>query len=384
MDESDLRARREAVLRSLSGDDAAVAEVTAYCESKFRAVQPPPPVFPLAEEPHVADWRRYRDEAGAQPFEYLRARIAQLRIPVREGVSKLPAYANVVLRGDAFDPAAFDGALELAEPASVRLFIHEHPAGALPVIVAPHRGDFETLVRALAFRGEPKPISPAVNAQLVAGFINWDRMRRYRAEWAAAIDPSMVDALWPMEMSRVASGEKWRFQDRFMITGVRAYSNASAALLGLDMSEEDWIERSTALRVEHECTHYATQRVYGAMSLNLLDETLSDFMGTTYALGRFRARWFLAFLGLEAWPQLREDGRMRTYSGELSPAAFDLLAALLVKAAARLEEIGERFYDPNARGRFLLALASLTLELYAADDAGALFADAYERAAALT
>jgi hypothetical protein len=383
VDEADLRARRESVLRSLGGDPAAIPEVTAYCESKFRAVLPPAPVFPLAEEPHVADWRRYAQEAGDHAFAYLRERLAQLQIPVREGVSKLPAYADVVQRGLPFEASAFDGTLALDEPEGVRLLLHEHPAGALPVLVVPHRGDFETLVRALAFRGEPKPISPAVNAQLVAGFVNWDRMRRYRAEWSAAIDPSMVETLWPMEMGRVASGEKWRYQDRFMITGVRAYSSVGAAALGLELPDAEWVDRSTTLRVEHEFTHYATQRVYGAMSLNLLDETIADFMGATYALGRFRGAWLLAFLGLEDGPQVREDGRMRTYAGDLSPAAFDLVARLMIAAAPRLEEIGQRFYDARERGRFLLALASLTLELYAAPDALALFEQAYVQAASL-
>jgi hypothetical protein len=378
-------ARREAVLRSLGGDAAAIEEVARYCDTKFAEVRPAPPVFPLEEEPHVADWRRYAAEANGRAFDYLRERIAQLRIPVRDGISKLPAYADVTLRGQLFDAAAFGGdELKLAHPREMSLFIHEHPAGALPVLVAADRGDFETLVRALAWRGEPRPISPAVNAQIVTGFVNWDRMRRHRAAWAIQIDPGMVDALWPVEMSRVAATEKWRYQDRFIITGVRAYSSATPAQLGLDMPEAEWLERSTTLRVEHEFTHYATHRVYGAMSLNLLDETIADFMGMTYALGRFRAAWFLTFLGLEAWPALREDGRMKTYAAELSPPAFDLLAALVTRAAARLEEIGERFYDASRRGRFLLALASLTLELLASEDASTLFADAYAAAGRLT
>jgi hypothetical protein len=383
-DDASLRERRQAVLRSLSRDEAALAEVSEYCANRFGEVRPPSPVFPLVDEPHVEDWRRYAAEAGDRPFEHLRERLPQLVIPVREGISKLPAYADVTLRGQPLDPAAFGGRLELAHPEEVRLLIHEHPAGALPVLVAADRGDFEALVRALAWRGEPRPISPAVNAQIVTGFVNWDRMRRYRATWAAQVDPAVADGLWPVEVARVAASERWRYQDRFVIIGVRPYSGVSAAQLGVSLSEEEWLERSTLLRVEHEFTHYATQRVFGAMSLNLLDETVADFMGTTYALGEFRADWYLRFLGLDAWPQVRPDGRVRTYAGELSPAGFELLAEVTVRAARGLEAVAARFYEQHQRGRFLLALAGLTLELLASDEAAGLFEDSYRDAGRLT
>jgi hypothetical protein len=379
VDEADLQARRS-VLRSLGPDEDTLEEVSRYCESRFGTVVAPAPVLPLADEPHLLDWRRYAAEAGGRPFEYLRERIPQLWIPVAEGVSKLPAYQDVTLRGLPLDPAAFGGTLKLADPGSVRLMIHEHPAGALPVIVVPRREDFETLVRCLAWRGEPRPISPAVNAQIVTGFVNWDRMRRYRAEWARMVDPGIAEALWPVEMSRVAASERYRYQDRFIIVAVAPYSSATAAELGLSFSEDEWIERSTVLRVEHEFTHYATQRLFGAMSLNLLDETIADFMGVTYVLGTFKAAWFLRFLGLEAWPEVRTTGRAMTYTEGLSPAGFTLLARLMLRVAKSLEELSSTFYSPGERGLFLLALSSLTLELMAADDVLERFAAAYEEA----
>lgn len=377
-------ALRDEVLRRLGRDDAAVAEVRRYCESPFGEPRVPSPVFPLPEEPHVADWRRYALESGAGAFDYLQQRLPQLAIPIGEGVSRTPAYADAVQRGKEFRSEDFGGRLRLERPEGVRLYIHEHPAGALPVLVLGHRGDFETLVRALAFRGEPKPIGPAVNAQLVAGFVNWDRMARHRQAWARGVDPAAVERVWPAEVARVAASERWRFQDRFMITCERPYSGVSAAELGLELGEAEWLQLSTRLRVEHEFTHYATQRVFGAMSLNLLDETLSDFMGTSYALGGFRAEWFLRFLGLERWPQVRAEGRVHTYAGQLSAPAFELLCAVTVDAAAGLERLAREFYSAAERGRFLLALAGMTLELLACDEAGALFGEAYDRAGRLT
>ena len=291
------------MLRGLSRDDAAVEAVARYCANPFPPQPlPPPPVFPLATEPHVADWSRYAAEAGGDPFAYLQRSLPQLGVPIRAGISKTDAYGRVARRGEPCLEETFGERLRLQRPQALRLVIHQHPAGALPVLVSSERGDFETLVRALACRSEPEPISSSVNAQMVAGFINWERVQRYRDAWLA--EGGSQDG-WPEEMARAAREESWRFYDRFMLTCERPYSDVSASQLGLAMSEADWVEKSTLLRVEHEFTHYATKRAFGAMSLHLFDETIADFMGTTLALGTFRAEWFLRFLGLEAWPAVR-------------------------------------------------------------------------------
>jgi hypothetical protein len=313
-------------------------------------------------------------------FEYLQERLPQLAIPVREGISRTAAWAEVVLRGMPFRAPDFGGRLDLERPESVRLLVHEHPAGALPVIVSDHRRDFETLVQALAWRGEPRPVGPSVNAQLVGGFINWDRLGRYRREWERSLGPGAPEQAWPVELARLRASEKWRFLDRFVVIGVQPYSGAPAGDLGLGLDDREWLDLSTRWRVEHEFTHYATRRVFGVMRLNLLDETIADFMGATYALGTFRAAWFLRFLGLEAWPAVRPDGRVHTYASELSPGAFELVCAVAVGAARGLETLCSLYYAPAERGRFLLALCDMTLELLASEEAAALFRDSYQAA----
>ena len=371
---------RRAVLARLGGTEPAVEEALRYCDSPFGAPLVPRPVFPLQDEPHVEDWRRYAAEAGRRVFEYLQERLPQLAIPVRDGISGTPAWAEVVLRGGPFRAQDFGGRLALELPDRVRLFVHEHPAGALPVIVSGHRPDFETLVRALAWRGEPRPLGRSVNAQLVGGFINWDRLGRYRLEWERSQRPAAADQAWPVELARLRASEKWRFLDRFIVIGVQPYSGAPAGDLGLGLDDREWLDLSTRWRVEHEFTHYATRRVFGVMRLNLLDETIADFMGATYALGTFRAAWFLRFLGLEAWPAVRPDGRVHTYASELSPGAFELVCAVAVGAARGLESLCALYYTPAERGRFLLALCGMTLELLASDEAPALFRESYEAA----
>jgi hypothetical protein len=374
------RSRRVIEALAAHSDAAAVERVIRYCESPFdAALLPPAPIFPFASEPHVEEWRRYAAEAGAAVFSYLGDRLPQLKLPIQAGISRTEAYANVVRRGHPFDRRDFGGTLELAEPAALRLYVHDHPAGALPILTTSCRADFEALCQALGSRSEPDAVGPAVNAQMVAGFINWDRVHRYRDEWVAG---GGID--WPAEMQRVAVHEKWRFHDRFIVTCERPYSGVMAAELGIAEGPAAWLEVSTRFRVEHEMTHYATKRLYGAMRLNMLDEAIADFMGMTYALGTFRASWFLRFAGIdgddEDQPILSPEGRMHTYKEDLEGDALDLLARLMVRAAHGLEQVAARRSDAVARGRLLLALAALTLDDMASSDVLERFDTAHEAA----
>jgi len=379
--EDEARSERLSVLSRLGGDGEACARVLAYCESPFRDIATDlRPVFPLPSEPHVDTWRRYVAESGSDVFGYLQRRLPQLGVPIREGISKTDAYRAVARRGEPCRPDTFGELLTLERPGSLRLYVHEHPAGALPILVTDWREDFERLSRCLACRSEPEPIAPSVNAQMIAGFVNWDRVDEYRRGW---LDAGNAPPGWPGEMSRLAREEKWRFQDRFVLTCAQPYSSVSAAELGLAMDEAEWLQRSTELRVEHEMTHYATRRAFGVMRLNLLDETLCDFMGTTFALGEFRAEWFLRFLGLESWPSVRESGRIHTYREDLEGAAFELLCAVTVGAARGLERLATARYAPEQRARFLLALAPLTLELLASERLEEAFSESSRRAAEL-
>lgn len=380
MDLDVARRLRRRTLEAHAASPEVVDEALRYCESPFSLEQTcPAPVLPQADEPHVADWRAYAAEAGADPLRYLQGKLPQLGVPIVAGVSASEAYRAVSRRGEAFDERDFGGRLQLAAPLELKLHIHEHPAGALPVLATPNRADFEALSRAFAFRSEPEPISPAVNARMIAGFINWDRVHRYRAVFEAENGPQA----WPEEMKRVAKSEPWRFHDRLMLTCARPYSAVSAADLGLDMDEARWLEVSDRLRTEHEFTHYATRRVFGSMSLNLLDETLCDLMGMTHALGRFEAAAFLRFMGLEAFPQVRQDGRLSTYTSELSAAGRQLVAAVTVQAARRLEALWQRHGGAAERVRMLLALAPLPLDLLASEEGEAAFAQSWEHAGRL-
>jgi hypothetical protein len=373
----DRRDARRDVLRELGGRSETLEEVLRYCENPFDAAKaPPPPVFPMAEEPHVEVWRAYLNPLPEDVFAFLQERLPQLSIPIAEGTASTEAYRDVVRRGKPFAEDAFGGTLSLERPDLFRVFVGEHPSGALPVLVTPHRRDFESLDRALGFRNEPVPINPSVNAHTIAGFINWDRVRRHQAAWMAAASGTS----WASEMERVMKNESWRFYDRFILLCGRPYSGVSSSELGLDLDEPAWIETSTVLRLEHEFTHYATKRVYDAMNTNVLDEVICDWAGITKALGRFRADWFLKFLGLEGLPEIREGARVLAYVPGLGEDAVALVCRVTAGAAAGLEALHDELYREEERPRFLLALTRLTLELLASADRKRYFLEGYDEA----
>jgi hypothetical protein len=185
---------------------------------------------------------------------------------------------------------------------------------------------------------------------------------------------------WALEMERVMKSESWRFYDRFILLCARPYSGVDSSELGLDLDGPAWIETSTVLRLEHEFTHYATKRVYDSMNTNVLDEVICDWAGMTKALGRFRADWFLRFLGLEGLPQIREDARILAYLPGLGGDAVALVCRLTARAASGLEALHDELYREEDRPRFLLALTRLTLELLGSDDRKRYFLEGYDEA----
>jgi len=200
-------------------------------------------------------------------------------------------------------------------------------------------------VQALARRNEPVPVPDAQGAVTVAGYNNWERIRQ-------------------LERARLKP-RKELYQDRFILLSDGPYSAVAAADLGLD--DDAWRALSLAIRREHECTHYFTKRYYGVMKNHVLDEVLADYMGLVAACGRFRADWFLRFVGLEG-ERYRPGGRLDLYRGGLSNGAFAVLQELVRRAAANVERFDERWpagpRSLDERGRALRALASLSfLEL---------------------
>ena len=377
------RARQRAdLLASYGATPSEVGELLAYNRNAFDRSFGDVPTLPLPAEPHVAAWERYaREAAEGGALAALRRRLVQLRFPIREGISKTDAYRDATLRGASTEAMDEASGLILASPDELRVGVHRSPAGPIPVLAPGGRADFVALVRALSMKNEPARVPESMGACMVAGFNNWDRIREYRRRWEAEGGDRSGSA-WRREFRHLVP-QKELYQDRFLILGDGPYSNVMAGEVGL--SDTEWRRQSTIIRLEHECTHYFTLRVFGSMRNNLLDELIADYMGITAAAGRYRSEWFLRFMGLESFPSYREGGRLQNYRGRppLSEGAFKILRALVRDIGENLQRVGDGLGllpgNQEERAGMLLALCGFRLEDLAASDAPVVISEAVRR-----
>jgi hypothetical protein len=361
-------------LAGLGASPAEVAELLAYNENLFDLEALTSEVrFPLPDEPFVEFWGPLVEESRERgAFAVLREHLPQLRFPIREGFSQTEPYQAATRRGA--PPEDFPGAtgLELEHPEAVELALYASPAGRIPLLIARRRAEFVALIRALTKRNEPDPVPDSQGALMVSGYNNWSRIRELRRRWED-LDPSVRGtATWAEEFRRIQERREL-YQDRFILLFDGPYSAIAAAELGL--GDEEWREISLAIRRDHECAHYFTRRLFGSMRNNVLDELIADYTGMVAAVGRFRADWFLRFVGLEDFPRYRSGGRLDIYRGRppLSAGAFRILH-LLVKAAAENLERFDAGLPAGVRpvqevGLLISALASLRLEDLASPEA---------------
>ncbi len=348
-------------------------ELAAYLRNDFDlAALGPETVLPLPDEPFVAVWEEWVEEARARgAVAVLREHLPQLAFPVAAGMSESAAYQAATRRG--VPPAELPEAtgLPLARPELVFLELYPSPAGRIPVVVARGREEFVALVRALARKNEPSPVPDAQGAVIVSGYNNWARLGALRRSWAA-LDPAVREtATWSEEMARLKPRREL-YQDRFILLSDGPYSGVPAADLGLE--EDDWRRTSLAIRRDHECAHYFTRRLFGSMRNHVLDELIADWAGLTAALGRFRADWFRRFLGIDDDAHYRTGARLDLYRGEppLADGAFRVLQRLVAAAAENLERF-DRLRPREAdglpeRALAIAALASLSLDRLAEAD----------------
>ncbi len=363
-------ADRAAALAACGANAAEVDELLTYNRMAFDlSVLERPIVLPLADEPFVATWDAYAEQARRDgAYTTLQRHIPRLRFPIRAGISDSPAYRAATLRGENTDAMAEASGLVLRYREQVTLSIHPTPAGHIPVIVAGSRDDFVALVQALSGRNEPVAVPPSMGATMIAGFNNWERVAAHRRQWESGA-PTHTAEDWTAEFARLVPRREL-YQDRFIVLQQGFYSAVAPADIGIEKSR--WRAQSLAIRREHECTHYFTLRVFGAMHNLLLDELLADYAGIVAANGAYRADWFLRFLGLEADQDYREGGRLQNYRGTppLSAGAFRILQQLARRAAMAVEAFDLRHAaeraTPGGRARMLMTLAAHTIDCLAA------------------
>jgi hypothetical protein len=334
-----------------------IEELAKYTANAFAGDDQPVVPQGLVDEPQMAVWREYLAEASdIGIFASLQKRLVQLHFPIEAGISSTAAYREVTLKGASVKQSPLAGVLQLEAPEEIQAFMHQSLAGAIPVIVAPRRNDFISLIQALIYRNEPQIIPDSMGAAMVQGLNNWDRLERLRR--LPFFSPEMLQ-------------NRTLYQDRFILLSKIPYSNVAAK--DMKLAESEWLDASFRIRLEHECAHYFTLRQFGVMTNNMHDELIADYLGICTIKPIFDASWFMRFIGLENFPKLRADGRLRNYLGSppLSPSAVEVLQVIIQQAASNLacfEEMEGPSPNQDDRRLRLFSLCKLSLPQLAGID----------------
>ncbi|MFK8007124.1 MAG: hypothetical protein AB8H03_12155 [Saprospiraceae bacterium] len=353
------------LLQSFTSEVDLLEELFFYTQNNFFQNKSPFRFKKLKDEPQVAYWERYIEESKNHGvYQTLKKYLVQFQFPIKENISQTDDYKKATLKGNSTAFIQDATGLFLTEPDKLRLFLHPSLAGKIPVIIANNRFDFQAIVRALTYRNEPKPMPSSMGAAMIQGLNNWDRLRK---ETQTSSFQSVV-------------ANRALYQDRIIILSRIPYSNVGAEDMNLE--QEDWLDRSLNIRLEHECAHYFTLRQFGKMSNNMHDEIIADFMGICSVLPEFSAKWFLKFIGLGDYPRFKKSGRMKNYLGDppLSDAAFKILQTIVKQAADNIERfdknIGQSINGKDRKFK-LVALCLFNLTELASEDGVKLLSEAY-------
>lgn len=150
-------------------------------------------------------------------------------------------------------------------------------AGRLPAIYTENHDDFEALASFLSGKVEIKKFPVTVNAFTIPAKIRGVR-------------------------------------HKIILLNRAPYSNIAADKL--DLTTEDWLDKSQKIRLRHESAHYETLRLFGGMKNHALDEILADALGQVAAFGNFSANRQKIFFGLKNGEC---DGRLTFYVQKVFP-----------------------------------------------------------------
>ena len=222
------------------------------------------------------------------PVEIIAERFPQMYFPIREGIKDTQEYKNAVLRGE--DPKY---SLNFSMNTEDRYDEILTPAGTAEVIYLADRSDFEHCIRALAYRCEPREIPQSMGASTISGLINWVKIKAHEDD---------LD---------VFLSEKSNYLDTVIVLSGGPYSAVSAKVMNL--SEDEWIEKSITIRKYHELTHFVSRKLFLENKEEIRDEIVADMIGIISAFGYYNTKAARLFLGIED-DEYREGGRLQNYS----------------------------------------------------------------------
>lgn len=358
------------ILEKFTNDRSVINEISEYTENKFTTALAGKCLdrLPLPDEPYVAVWNEYLSKTKEHGvFNTLKAQIVQFQFPILEYISQQNAYKLATRRGITPREIWADSGLELKDIESLSLRIHHSAAGGIPVLVTANDDDFCTLVQALSYKNEPVIIPKSMGAAMITGLNNWDRIATYKRRW---LNTNPLGR-WDAEFANNVLPNRSIYQDKLIVLSRKPYSGVLGSDLAIE--ENQWLAHSLAIRLEHECTHFFTLRYFGHMANNMHDELVADYMGINKVLGKFKAEWFLKFVGLEDYPQYRVGARFENYvdRSRISPKAFQVLATIVFRAAANVEKFDHSLgvpIDPSDRLARLLSLCAVDMLSMSSDE----------------
>lgn len=217
----------------------------------------------------------------------LARRYPAIYLPIEEGISKTEEYRNTCLRGEESKREILFSFNE-----NDRLETFNTPVGDVEILTMYDRNDFVHMARALGSKAEPVNIPDSTGAMALFGLNNWDKVR-------AGLDD---------------------YKDSFILLSSGYYSNVSNIDIKkvtdgeLDLTQEEWIEKSIIIRKFHELTHFVMRKTYPDDIVPVRDEIIADIVGLECAFKKLDVRVLKLFLGLEN-KEYRKGGRLENYNG---------------------------------------------------------------------
>lgn len=217
----------------------------------------------------------------------LAKRYPQVYLPIEKGISKSEEYRNTCLKGEKSNRQ-----LLFSFNPKDKLETIDTIAGTVEVLTMYDRDDFEHVIRSIAYKGEPEDIPSSTGAMALFGLNNWEKVR-------AGLD---------------------NYKDSFIILSTGNYSNVSKEDVKdvtnneLNLSEEEWTDKSITIRKYHELTHFVMRKMNPDNIQPIRDEIIADCVGLMCAFNTLDSRLLKLFLGLES-DIYRNGGRLENYEG---------------------------------------------------------------------
>lgn len=217
----------------------------------------------------------------------LARRYPAIYLPIEEGISKSEEYRNTCLKGQESKREIL-----FSFNKKDRLETFNTPVGDVEILTMYDRDDFVHMARALGSKAEPVNIPDSTGAMALFGLNNWDKVR-------AGLDD---------------------YKDSFILLSSGYYSNVSNDDIKkvtnneIDLTSEEWIEKSVIIRKYHELTHFVMRKTYPDDVNPIRDEIIADIVGLECAFKKLDIRVLKLFLGLEN-KEYRKGARLENYEG---------------------------------------------------------------------